>query len=82
MAACFVWGGAAMHMPQNVVPTTLLSVGHAVCPRCGLRLEVVDTGERPEFRYDFMSWDSTCRSPLLGGPSACLKLQRTQRDKR
>jgi hypothetical protein len=46
---------------------------------CGLRIAVVDLGEQPDFCYDFPSWDRLCRYPLLGGPSACLEMQRRTR---
>jgi len=38
-------------------------------------LQVVDIGERPSLRYDFLAWDRQCQFPLLGGPSACLSVQ-------
>jgi len=54
---------------------TAPGVGQRICQKCGLVLQVVDIGERPSLRYDFLAWDRQCQFPLLGGPSACLSVQ-------
>lgn len=45
---------------------------HTHCPRCGLALQVTSQGTGPIINYDFASWDRTCKSRALGGPSMCL----------
>jgi hypothetical protein len=65
-----------MRWPLNVGASIVVSTGQTVCPRCGLRMDVVDMGERPDVRYDFPAWDKLCLEPELGGPSACLEMQR------
>ena len=68
-----------MCLPQNIGASPSPSVGSTVCPRCGLRLDVRDQGEQPEFRYDFPTWERLCQYPLLGGPTGCLEMQRRAR---
>jgi hypothetical protein len=60
--------------PQKVGFPLALSISRVVCPRCGLGVDVTDLGHQLEFRYDLLVWEKWCRSPVLGGASACLAL--------